>query len=103
MITNNNNNKKTRGKTPLGRTLQGLVRRSHMGDLNLYALNSIITTMVHVLPNATSATELAIWLVTVGVPPMPMLLTTKEALGQVRNPLAMNVEPRGISRGIVQS
>ncbi|GJV54763.1 hypothetical protein Tco_1455768 [Tanacetum coccineum] len=38
-----------------------------------------------------------------GVPPMLTLLTTKGALGQVRNPLAMNVEPSGISRGIVQS
>ncbi|GJS02776.1 reverse transcriptase domain-containing protein [Tanacetum coccineum] len=59
MITNNNN--KTRGKTPTGRTLQGLVRRSHTGDLNPYALNATITTMVHVLPNATSATELVVW------------------------------------------
>ncbi|GJV54927.1 hypothetical protein Tco_1455932 [Tanacetum coccineum] len=38
--------------------------------------------MVHVLLNATSATELSIWLVTVGVPPYPTLLTTKGALGQ---------------------
>ncbi|GJU96716.1 putative reverse transcriptase domain-containing protein [Tanacetum coccineum] len=57
---------------------------------------------VHVLLNATSATELAIWPMTVGVPPMPTLLTTKGALGQVRNPLAMNVEPRDTLRGIVQ-
>ncbi|GJV42958.1 putative reverse transcriptase domain-containing protein [Tanacetum coccineum] len=42
------------------------------------ALNAIITTMVYVLPNATSATELAIWPVTVGVLSMPTLLTTKE-------------------------
>ncbi|GJS47517.1 putative reverse transcriptase domain-containing protein [Tanacetum coccineum] len=32
-----------------------------MGDLNPYAINAIITMMVHVLLNATSATELAIW------------------------------------------
>ncbi|GJU83481.1 putative reverse transcriptase domain-containing protein [Tanacetum coccineum] len=56
--------------------------------------------MVHVLPNATSAVKLAIWPVTVGVLPMPTLLTTKGALEQVRTPLAMNVEPRDISRGI---
>ncbi|GJX43090.1 hypothetical protein Tco_0259766 [Tanacetum coccineum] len=80
-----------------------LVRSSHTGVLNPYALNATITMMVHVLPNATSAIELAIWLVTVGVPLMPTLLTTKGALGQVRNPLAMNVEPRDTSRGIVQS
>ncbi|GKE61321.1 hypothetical protein Tco_1511688, partial [Tanacetum coccineum] len=84
MITNNNNNNnKTRGRTLAEPTLKDLVRRSHTGDLNSYALNATITMMVHVLPNATSATELAIWLVTVGVPPMPTLLTTKGALGQV--------------------
>ncbi|GKA15069.1 putative reverse transcriptase domain-containing protein [Tanacetum coccineum] len=83
MITNNNN--KTRGRTLVEPTLQDLVRRSHTGDLNPYALNATITMMVHVLPNATSTTELAIWLVTVGVPPMPTLLTTKEALGQLKN------------------
>ncbi|GJY51004.1 putative reverse transcriptase domain-containing protein [Tanacetum coccineum] len=35
------------------------------GDLNPYALNAIITTMVHVLPNATNATKLAILPMTV--------------------------------------
>ncbi|GJW96384.1 putative reverse transcriptase domain-containing protein [Tanacetum coccineum] len=60
MITNNNDNK-TRGRTLARVTLRDLVRRSHMGDLSPYALNAIITTMVHVLPNATSAIELAIW------------------------------------------
>ncbi|GJY97436.1 putative reverse transcriptase domain-containing protein [Tanacetum coccineum] len=45
-------------------TCQGLVKRNNMGDLNPYALNAIITTMVHVLLNVTSATELAIWPVT---------------------------------------
>ncbi|GJY09015.1 putative reverse transcriptase domain-containing protein [Tanacetum coccineum] len=64
MITNNNN--KTRGKILAGPTLQDLVRRSHTGDLNPYALNETITTMVHVLLNTTSATELAIWLATIG-------------------------------------
>ncbi|GKC06450.1 putative reverse transcriptase domain-containing protein [Tanacetum coccineum] len=81
MITNNNNNK-TRGRTLAGPTLQDLGRRSHTGELNPYALNATITTMVHVLPNAISATELAIWLMTVGVLPMPTLLITKGALGQ---------------------
>ncbi|GKA47634.1 hypothetical protein Tco_0740517 [Tanacetum coccineum] len=76
MITtnNHNNDKKIRGKTPAWLTLRDLERRSHMGDLDPYALNAIITTMVHVLPNATSATELAIWPVTIRVPPMPTLL-----------------------------
>ncbi|GJU95034.1 putative reverse transcriptase domain-containing protein [Tanacetum coccineum] len=47
-----------------GPTLQDLVKRSHTGDLNPYALNAIITMMLHVLLNATNATELAIWPVT---------------------------------------
>ncbi|GKF67192.1 hypothetical protein Tco_0196871 [Tanacetum coccineum] len=64
LITNNN---RTRGRTLVRPTLQGLVRRSHMGDLNLYALNAIITMTVHVLQNATNATKLAILPVTVGV------------------------------------
>nr|GEV03749.1 hypothetical protein [Tanacetum cinerariifolium] len=42
-----------------------LERRIHMGDLSNCALNATITAMVQVLPNATSATELAIWPVTV--------------------------------------
>ncbi|GJS85975.1 putative reverse transcriptase domain-containing protein [Tanacetum coccineum] len=46
--------KKTRGRTLAEPTLQDLVRRSHTGDLNPYALNETITMMVHVLPNATS-------------------------------------------------
>ncbi|GKA79061.1 putative reverse transcriptase domain-containing protein [Tanacetum coccineum] len=70
MITTNNHNKdkKTRGRTLAEPTLHDLVRRSHTRDLNPYALNTTITMMVYVLPNAISATELAIWLVTVGVP-----------------------------------
>ncbi|GJW13419.1 putative reverse transcriptase domain-containing protein [Tanacetum coccineum] len=67
MITtnnHNNNDKKTRGRTPAGLILRDLVRRSHTGDLNPYALNATITTTVHVLPNATSATEFSICLVT---------------------------------------
>ncbi|GKF11532.1 hypothetical protein Tco_0049458, partial [Tanacetum coccineum] len=51
-------------------------------DLNLCALNATITMMVSVLQNATSDTELAIWPVTVGVLQVPILLTTKGALGQ---------------------
>nr|GEY28633.1 putative ribonuclease H-like domain-containing protein [Tanacetum cinerariifolium] len=38
-----------------------------MGDLNPYALNAIITTTVHVLRSAATATKLAILHVTVGV------------------------------------
>ncbi|GJW72682.1 hypothetical protein Tco_0129599 [Tanacetum coccineum] len=61
-------------------TLLGLVRRNLTEDLNLYAQNATINMMDSVPPNATSATELAIWPVTIGVLQMPILLTTKEAL-----------------------
>ncbi|GKD47238.1 putative reverse transcriptase domain-containing protein [Tanacetum coccineum] len=44
--------------------LQDLVRRNLAEDLNLCAQNATITMTDNVLPNATSATELAIWLVT---------------------------------------
>ncbi|GKB19309.1 hypothetical protein Tco_0853232 [Tanacetum coccineum] len=59
--------------------------------------------MVHVLLNATSATDLAIWPVTVGVLQMPILLTTKKALGQVRRLLAMNMGSKGTTREITRS
>ncbi|GKD64521.1 hypothetical protein Tco_1306629 [Tanacetum coccineum] len=100
MITNTNN--RTRGRTRAWLMLQGLVRRNLMKDLNLCSQNATITMMASVLQNATSATELAIWPVTVGVLQMPTLLTTKGALGLVRNLLAINVEPKDISRGSVQ-
>nr|GFC32399.1 hypothetical protein [Tanacetum cinerariifolium] len=41
--------------------------KKQYGDLNPYALNAIITTMVHVLLSAATATKLAILPVTVGV------------------------------------
>ncbi|GKC77674.1 reverse transcriptase domain-containing protein [Tanacetum coccineum] len=81
--TNNNNNNRTRGRVLAGPTLHDLVRRSHTGDLNPYALNAIITMMVHVLLNAKNATKLAILPVTVGVRKIPIMLTTRRALGQV--------------------
>ncbi|GJW06753.1 hypothetical protein Tco_1569176 [Tanacetum coccineum] len=100
MITNNN---RTRGRTLSELMLQGLVRRNLTEDPNLYDQNATITMTVRVLQNATSAIELAIWLVTVGVLQIPTLLTTKGALGQVKNLLDMNVEPKDISRRTVQS
>ncbi|GJY17675.1 reverse transcriptase domain-containing protein [Tanacetum coccineum] len=68
MITNNNNNNnnKTRGRILTGPTLQDLVRRNLMEDLNLCVLNATITPMVYVLPNATSAAGLTIWPATIG-------------------------------------
>nr|GFB41753.1 hypothetical protein [Tanacetum cinerariifolium] len=59
----------------------GLGGKIHMVDLSHCAQNVTITMMVCVLPNATNATELAIWPVTVGFLQMPILLTTKRALG----------------------
>ncbi|GJV41518.1 putative reverse transcriptase domain-containing protein [Tanacetum coccineum] len=44
----------------------GTVEKKPYGDPNPYAQNAIITTMVHVLLNATNATKLAILLVTCG-------------------------------------
>ncbi|GKD54383.1 putative reverse transcriptase domain-containing protein [Tanacetum coccineum] len=78
-------------------------KKNIMADLSCCVLNATITMMVHVLPNATSATELAIWPVTVGVLQMPMLLTTKGSLWQVRRLFAMNVGIKGTTRGIAQS
>ncbi|GJS38044.1 hypothetical protein Tco_0536426 [Tanacetum coccineum] len=59
--------KEPNGRTLAGLILQGLVKRSHTGDLNPYALNATITTTVRVLQNAINATNLAILPVTVGV------------------------------------
>ncbi|GJZ30663.1 putative reverse transcriptase domain-containing protein [Tanacetum coccineum] len=100
-LRTNNNNNRTRGRTLAGLILQGLVKRNNMGDLNPYAQNATITTMVHVLPDATSATELAIWPVTIGVLPMLTLLTTRGALDRVRSLLAMSVEFRDILRDLM--
>nr|GEX99338.1 hypothetical protein [Tanacetum cinerariifolium] len=84
----------TRGRTLARPTLPGLGRRSHMGDLSHCALNETITVMVRVLLNATSAIELAIWPVTVGV---LLLLTIRETS------LAMNVGIKGTTRVISHS
>ncbi|GJR93417.1 putative reverse transcriptase domain-containing protein [Tanacetum coccineum] len=59
----------------------GTSKKKLYRDLNPYALSAIITTMVCVLPNATSTIELAIWPVIAGVLLMPTLLITKGALG----------------------
>nr|GFB96003.1 hypothetical protein [Tanacetum cinerariifolium] len=56
-LTNNN---RTRGKILAELTLQGMGRRNITADLSHYVLNATITMIVHVLPNATSATDLAI-------------------------------------------
>ncbi|GKD64967.1 hypothetical protein Tco_1307075, partial [Tanacetum coccineum] len=55
-----------------------------------------------VLLNATSEIKLAIWPMTIRVLQMPILLTTKGALGQVRKLLALSAKPSDILRGSVQ-
>ncbi|GJW17467.1 hypothetical protein Tco_0024903 [Tanacetum coccineum] len=89
------NNNRTRGRTLAGLILQGLVKRSHTGDLKPYALNATITTTVQVLQNATN---LAILPVNVGVREMLTMLTIRGALGQARNLLALSVEFKDTSR-----
>ncbi|GJZ55034.1 putative reverse transcriptase domain-containing protein [Tanacetum coccineum] len=79
--------------------LQGLLRRNNMGDLNPYAQNAIITTMVCVLPNATNTTKLVILPVIVGVQKVPIMLTIRGALGRVRSLLILSVDPKDTSRG----
>ncbi|GKC45303.1 hypothetical protein Tco_1063025 [Tanacetum coccineum] len=97
------NNNRTRGRTLAGLILQGLVKRSHMGDLNPYALNATITMTVRVLQNAINATKFAILLVTIGVREMPTMLIIRGALGHARNLLASSVEFKDTSRGNAQS
>nr|GFA64335.1 hypothetical protein [Tanacetum cinerariifolium] len=80
-----NNNNQTRGRILAGFIPQHLVKRSNMGDLNPYALNAIITMMVHVLLSAATATELVILPVTVGIRQIPIMLTIRGALGGRNN------------------
>nr|GEY09418.1 transposon Ty3-G Gag-Pol polyprotein [Tanacetum cinerariifolium] len=84
-------------------TLHGTWRRNITTDLSRRVLNATITMMVHVLPNATSATELAIWPVIVGVLQIPILLASKKALEQVRRLNAMNVGIKGTTGEIARS
>ncbi|GKB46041.1 reverse transcriptase domain-containing protein, partial [Tanacetum coccineum] len=86
------NTSQTRDRTLAGPILQELVKRSHMGDLNPYALSATITTTVRVLQNATNATKLVILLVTIGVREMATMLTIRGVLGLARNLLASSVE-----------
>ncbi|GKF45788.1 hypothetical protein Tco_0135590, partial [Tanacetum coccineum] len=96
---NQNQQQQNKSRTLAGLILQGLVKRSHTGDLNPYTLNATITTMVCVLQNVTNATKLAILPVTVGVRGMPAMLTIRGALGQAGNLLALSVEFKNTSRG----
>nr|GFC58522.1 hypothetical protein [Tanacetum cinerariifolium] len=98
-----NNNTRKRGRTLAEFTPWHLVKRSNMWDLDPYALNAIITTTVHVLRSAATATKLAILHVTVGVRQIPIMLTIRGALGQARNRDDMSVEFKDILKENVLS
>nr|GEW96628.1 hypothetical protein [Tanacetum cinerariifolium] len=67
-ISKNNQNQQQNKRQNIGRAdTAGSVRRNLTEDLYLCASNATITMTDHVLPNATSVTELAIWPVTVGL------------------------------------
>nr|GEX96794.1 reverse transcriptase domain-containing protein [Tanacetum cinerariifolium] len=100
---NNNNNTRTKGRTSPEFTPQHLVERSNMGNPNPYALNAVITMMVHVLLSAITATKLVTLHVTVGLRQLPMMLTTRGALGQDRNRDVMSVGLKDILRENVLS
>ncbi|GJU23194.1 hypothetical protein Tco_1156536 [Tanacetum coccineum] len=85
----------TRDKTLEELMPQKMVTGDHTEGLDLYVPNVTITMMVLVLPNATSATDLVMYLVTAGVPQM-------STLGLIRG-LVLNVVLRGISRRIAQN
>ncbi|GJR50282.1 putative reverse transcriptase domain-containing protein [Tanacetum coccineum] len=91
------NKRQNTGRAYTART----VEKKPYGDPNPYAKTAIITTMVHVLVNATNATKLAILLVTVEVRQMLTILIIRRALGQVRSLLVLSVEPKDTSRGNV--
>ncbi|GKC53113.1 putative reverse transcriptase domain-containing protein [Tanacetum coccineum] len=100
---NNQNQQQQNKRQNTGRAYTtGTGEKKPYGDLNPYAQNAIITTMVHVLLNATNATKLVILPVTVGVREMPTMLTIRGVLGQARNLLALSVEFKDTSRGNVQ-
>nr|GEW50507.1 hypothetical protein [Tanacetum cinerariifolium] len=97
---NQNQQQPNKDKILAALTLHGMGRRNITTDLSRCVLNATVTMMVHVLSNATSATELAIWPVTVGVLQMPILLTSKKALEQVKRLHATNVGIKGTTEEI---
>ncbi|GJV63726.1 putative reverse transcriptase domain-containing protein [Tanacetum coccineum] len=88
----------TKGRILAEPTLRDLVIRNSMEDLNLYVPNAITTITVHVLQNATSATNLVTWLVIVEVLQVLFRVVTKEEMGQVKVLLASSVEFEDTSR-----
>ncbi|GJW75904.1 putative reverse transcriptase domain-containing protein [Tanacetum coccineum] len=75
----------TKGRTLAEPTLQDLVIRNSTEDLNLYVPSVITTITVHVLQNATSATNLVTWLMIVEVLQVLIRVVTKEEMGQLKN------------------
>ncbi|GKG02836.1 putative reverse transcriptase domain-containing protein [Tanacetum coccineum] len=65
--TTRTNNNQTRGRTLVGLTLLGPVRRGSMVDFYQNVPNATTITMVCVHQSAISATRLATWLVIAGV------------------------------------
>nr|GFD04707.1 hypothetical protein [Tanacetum cinerariifolium] len=92
-----------KGKMWQGHTLQDLVIGNNMQGLDLCAPNVISTMTVHVLQDATSATRVATYLVTVGDRQMPMLPTIRGVIGRVRKLPVMSAGHKDISKGIVQN
>nr|GFA07694.1 hypothetical protein [Tanacetum cinerariifolium] len=92
-----------KGKMWQGHTLQDLVIGNSMQGLDLCAPNAISTMTVHVFQDATSATRLATYLVTVGARQMPMLPTIRGVMGRVRKLLVMSAGHKETSKGIVQN
>nr|GFC47094.1 reverse transcriptase domain-containing protein [Tanacetum cinerariifolium] len=90
--------------------LQGLEKRNHTEEPNLYALNATSTMMDHVIPNAPTARGLAIYLEIVEtelLTPTTITTTTTTTRGPPRHikefPLALSVELKVISRIIARS
>nr|GFB62107.1 putative reverse transcriptase domain-containing protein [Tanacetum cinerariifolium] len=88
-----------KGKMWQGHTLQDLVIGNSMQGLDLCAPDAISTMTVHVLQDATSATRLATYLMTVGARQMPMLPTIRGVMGRVRKLLVMSAGHKDISKG----
>nr|GFC63853.1 hypothetical protein [Tanacetum cinerariifolium] len=70
-----------KGKMWQGHMLHDLVIGNSMQGLDLCAPNAISMMTVHILQDATSATGLATYLVTVGARQMPMLPTIRGVMG----------------------
>nr|GFB94668.1 reverse transcriptase domain-containing protein [Tanacetum cinerariifolium] len=82
-----------------GHTLQDLVIGNNMQGLDLCAPNAISIMTVHVFQDATSATRLATYLMTVGARQMPMLPTIRGVMGRVRKLLVKSAGHKDISKG----